>query len=420
MKLSIFSIVLLLSFIKFVSSKCFDFDSYSNFEVTECGELKEFIKTPVVDRTIKIEINTDKSKPGMCNTGGKVNMFEIDFTCDKNTSNKTCEKARNAFETAGMIISSAIKLKKKIHVNATFTKFCGVFLNCSGGSSPIGYGIPARFIQLKDEDSVIRLYPQALVKQFDSLNHPEYNKYDITALFNSESTAYWFSGDPNPPTYNQIDFTLVILHEFIHGLGLITLWVDYFNPTPEGLVPFPSFLKNPNGFTDYNGTITFTGFEESVFDKYLVFTDNDNNKDPEKYLTSIREKINSFAGGPEANTKFDNSSSFITSFVNSSNYNYAKDLLTKATIPRSIGFLPHNAKNNNDIIIVETSLKPLITGSSLSHLDNDTYVDTPDFLMRYRAPRGISLETLYLANGGDKDNKCAIGPKTIEILETLG
>ncbi|RHZ78992.1 hypothetical protein Glove_153g51 [Diversispora epigaea] len=416
MKSLIFSIVLLLSFIKFVSSECLDFPKFDSneFSVTKCGGLKEFTTEDfVVDSTTKIKINNNKPKPGMCNTGGKVNMFEIDFSCDGNTSNATCEKAKSSFETAGMIISSALKLKRKIKVNAVFTKFCGVFLDCGGKPGPLGYGRPDRFIQLKDKDGVVRLYPQALVKQFDSVDHPEYNKYDITANFNSESTAFWFSGDPNPPTSEQVDFRIVIVHEFIHGLGLLTQWADYFNPTTIALTPFPSFLRN-------NGTITFTGFQETVFDKHLVFTNNNNINNPEKYLTSVREKINTFAGGPKANTKFDNSSSFTASFVNSSNYNYAKNLLTKAITSGTIGFLPHNAKNNNDILLIETSLNPFLSGSNLNHLDNNTYANTRDFAMRWRFQRGVTLETLYIANGGDKSNSCVIGPNTIKILETIG
>ncbi|CAG8790677.1 36641_t:CDS:2, partial [Racocetra persica] len=338
-----------------------------------------------VDVTLK-DNDSSKSKPP------SQNMIQMDFTCD---SNNTCDKAKKAFETAAKIINSKIILTTPILVNASFIKLPG----------PLGLATPSRFIPLKDKDGVTRLYPQALAKQFQFDTHPEYTKYDITATFNSASDIFWFQDDPSPPTDQQVDFVLVLVHEMMHGLGLLSSWDTWFKSgMPDALTPFPSFIA------PQNGTITFTGFQETAFDKYLVFTENG------KPLSTVTSNLNQFAGGVNSSAKFDNTSEFINAFKSSPQFVPAADIFKKASTASSIAFMTHNAKHVNDSCLIETSLVPYQTGSSISHIDFTAFSNTTDFLMVWKAPRGKTVNDF--TNGTDQSN--IIGPKLIAILETLG
>src|SRR6185369_7868264 len=97
--------------------------------------------------------------------------------------------------------------------------------------SLIGGAISLRNMILKDNDEDIpRIYPQALVKQLNRQDHPEFLGYDILALFNSEAN-YWFEeyDKGGKIGQDQFDFLFVVVHELIHGLGFTTGWGDYIN-----------------------------------------------------------------------------------------------------------------------------------------------------------------------------------------------
>ena len=91
-----------------------------------------------------------------------------------------------------------------------------------------------------------------------------------------------------------------------------------------------------------------------------------------------------------------------------------------ATTHFSLGFLvlPNNANNANEAIILETTLNPFKTGSSLGHVDFKTYVNTSDFLMTYKQDSGMTLDD-YMSIGGNYTGG-PIGPKLRQILATMG
>ncbi|CAG8756484.1 30246_t:CDS:2 [Gigaspora margarita] len=334
------------------------------------------------------------------------NMIQLNFTCDLNDTNGTCAKAQKGFEGAINIINSLIELVTPIIVDASFVNLHG----------PIGNAGPSRFIPLQDKDNVTRLYPQALAKQFQFDTHPEFAPNDIIAAFTSASNnIFWFRDDPSPPTNTQVDFELVVVHELIHGLGLLSSWTDYFTPfIQNAITPFPSFIMSIEGpdVPPKNGTITFTGFQETAFDRYLVFT---NDGTP---VSTVTSKINEFAGGVNSGATFDNKSTFLSAFKSSPQFEFATDIFKQASTASSMGFLPQDSTNAKDSILCETSLVPFLSGSSITHTDFSTFANSTDFLMVWKAPRGVTLDQLTNANGTNRSN--VIGPKTIKILETLG
>src|SRR4051794_14064782 len=107
------------------------------------------------------------------------NLIQIRLNCNQVKSPILCDKVKNAFINAAIIILNTFEFKEPIIVKADFTKLCD---NCN----KLGSAGPAKLISLKDDDEKIRLYSQALVKQLQLTNNYEFTEYDIVAEFNSE------------------------------------------------------------------------------------------------------------------------------------------------------------------------------------------------------------------------------------------
>ncbi|CAH1756461.1 2112_t:CDS:2 [Entrophospora sp. SA101] len=348
------------------------------------------------------------------NIGNSKNMFDVTFSCGVSDA-VLCNKVKTAFMTAGEIISSSLILNTVVTVNATFTDFCAqnvVDCTTQSGFVTLGGASPARTIFLQDDDGFVRLYPQALVKQFQFPKHPGFGPFDIFAMFNSVGSKYWFQGDP-PITPDQQDFLYVVLHEMVHGLGFSSNWLNDFS---DGMTPQASLSG-----TDPNAPLVFLGFIESAFDKYMI------NIPKGTRISASTDQLNKFSGKPipiNTGLPFKNQDDFVNAFTSSPNYKLAQNMLTLSTTPNSLGFLPHDTNKADDSIVLETSLTPFQPGSSVSHVDYKTYNNTSDFLMKFLADRGTDLNTLITIRSANKtdqnDLRLAISPKLILLLETLG
>ncbi|CAG8650516.1 1900_t:CDS:2, partial [Cetraspora pellucida] len=356
-------------------------------------------KVPVQCKASKQKIPTSN----LASKGSKKNMFDVTFTCGvKNTI--LCNKVKKTFETAGNMISSTFILNSPITINASFVDFCVVLGDCGGktGLVTLGGASPARTIPLQDDDGLVRLYPQALVKQFQFNTHPEYGPYDISAMFNSAEKEFWFDGD-GKIKQDQQDFLYVVLHELIHGLGFASNWGDYISEdTPTAITPDFSLVP------DIGSKLKFNGFMESAFDKYLIQIPSGRRN------SEITDQLNEFPGG--TNVKFSCTEDLVANFKASPQYKLGLDMMKTITTPSSLGFLPHGSTDPEQAIILETSLNPYQQGSSISHVDFDTYNATSDFLMKYLADRGVNMHTITTSRGCTD----AIGPKLKLILETMG
>ncbi|CAG8504128.1 5999_t:CDS:2 [Acaulospora morrowiae] len=330
------------------------------------------------------------------------NMFVIHFVCG--AKNPTlCEKVKDTFEIAGSIISSTLTLNTPINVNASFIDFCKTLGKCGNSDLvTLGGATPTRMIPLQDDDGLVRLYPQSLVKQFRFPKHPQFSTFDITATFNSAGGDYWFQGDPiiGP---DQQDFLYVVLHELVHGLGFASSWQDYINDTPEALTPDISVISSAN-----SSTLIFNGFFESAFDKYMIDIPTG------RRVSAITDQLNEFAG---SGTKFSNIQEFYMRFKSSKQYQLALGMMNSSVTPLSLGFLPTGGTKSSDCIILETSLNPYQRGCSVSHVSLQTYNSTCDFLMKYLADRGKDLNTLVASRG---NYKSPIGPELLLFFNTLG
>lgn len=349
------------------------------------------------------------------------NALNVTFNC-RNLEDGLCEKAKGVFLAAGKILASVIRLKEPLRVNGTFIKFCDINRQCVNGRSlALGGGAPGRTFIVYDDDGMPREYPQALLKQMQSDSHLEYGPFDIVATFNAEFD-WWFEGDA-PIRPEQYDFLFVVVHELIHGLGMVSTWNDYVTEkTPKGLTPNP--VLPAAWYRGQPAPFKFLGFLENAFDRYLVVT-----KPQMQKMTDINKLLNQLAF--EANNTlssakdtfqpktrmFSKIDDLRTAFYDSPTFELARDVLDNAT-KGGIGFLPLNARSNNDIIPLESSLSPFQVGSSIMHVDSRKYGRTPDFLMQWQTQPGRTLQTWVQDNGNFKGGP--IGPTLMTILETLG
>ncbi|CAB5357228.1 unnamed protein product [Rhizophagus irregularis] len=387
----IFFVVIIIFPNKTISIKCFNHPDF--FEFYKRNPINyEFIKKRSL-KTKRTSFNNNN------------NNFQIEFTCGIDDK-ILCDKARKGFESAGQIITSTISFRNPVIVNASFYNFCKTDNQCSSSNDNnmvAGGANPTKTIALTDNDGIVRYYPQALVKQLPFERYPDFEPFDISAKFNSE-VNYWFEGDKLPIKSDQTDFILIILHEFIHGLGFVSSWNDFFNfANPQGLTPVPSA-------DNLNSGMSFNGFIENIFDKYLIFLPSG------EYVSNVAAKINTIVN--EKGKFYQTPENFITTFKSSSQYQQSEMMLKAATTSFSLGFLPNNTNNLSEAIILETTLNPFRTGSSLGHFDLKTYMNTSDFLMTYIQDPGMTLGD-YMSISGNYTGG-PIGPKLRQILGTMG
>lgn len=116
--------------------------------------------------------------------------IEISFKCFHAPKN-VCEKAERAFKKAGDMISSVILFREPIKVNATLASFCKMGDECGKNMMTLGGSSPARAMPLLNDDGLVRLHPQALVKQYMLQDHLPFAEYDILSVFNADA-PFWF------------------------------------------------------------------------------------------------------------------------------------------------------------------------------------------------------------------------------------
>ncbi|CAG8628241.1 6766_t:CDS:2 [Acaulospora morrowiae] len=342
-------------------------------------------------------------------SGNSSNMFVLQFTCGE-TNTTLCKKAKSAFEAAGKIITAAFIFKAPIVIDANFLDLNDPRL--------LGAASPTRLMPIVSEDSVPRMYPQALVKQFQYSVHPDYSPTDILAKFNS-GADFWFQGD-GPIGPQQSNFHTVILHELFHGLGFSSSYRDYFDlllgQPSEGITAFPMLDSNSTNPT-FNDPLKFSGFIETIFDKFIMILPDKSDPSGTKPLpiSYFTNQLNQF--GP-LNTIFPNINVLTSQIMGSPQWkSVAQYLIKKATVANTFVFVPRGGTLANATYL-ETNLKVYSSGSSISHVSLAKYTNTNDFLMRYSLESGVTIEDLIIKGGNYSGG--AIGPRLRAIMNSIG
>lgn len=345
------------------------------------------------------------------------NMFEFLVACPASLSTTTCASASKTMYDAGQLISNVLILTSPIIVNATLMSFCSAMSICSEGTDilSLAAAAPARTIPLVDDDGVTRLYPQAVVKQFGSLleSVPQFSTVDVNLNINSDASFY-FSSQANSISSSQSDFLYVVLHEIMHGLGFTSSYEDYFHKNASTTI-------TPNVLLTYGiggaTNISFSGFVEYAFDRYFAFSSGG-------FMTDAIKAMNDLMLQATMNLTFTSTTDLGTFFVKDDPVNAISTGLTRNFTTAHTTLFTSPNQNSSTLLVLETSISPFSSGSSISHVAKDLYLGTGDFLMRYISTKGVTLQQAIsqAANNGAKDTDLygAIGPGLRGVLGGLG
>ncbi|KAI8811522.1 hypothetical protein BJ742DRAFT_796316 [Cladochytrium replicatum] len=324
--------------------------------------------------------------------------FVITFSC--NLTATICNYARDGFASAGKRITSALTFYRPINIRANFYSFCGGRSASSCDlKDTLGQATAAAFIAArpaKSNDTDYYMYPQGLFKQLSinvDVKDSDYSDYDILAEFNSDFNFHYnSSGTPIQP--NQVDFEYVVLHELTHGLGINTGWVSYasigalnsIKPKADYLAPIPDFAGNSIATATVPGWLPL-----NIFDKFLVDSSTSTS-----IMRSVAARIFSF------NPKNRKLADFISDFQNSGDpYAAAQSfykLVTANTKTLSFAIPASKHNPNAQSAFLQTVRNKYLPGSSIAHVDYDTYWQTPDFLMipAVQNLTGLTLDQIVL------------------------
>lgn len=282
-------------------------------------------------------------------------------------------------------------------------------------------------ISLNQADSNF-IYPQALAKQLRA-PYPDsstWATYDIAIDINHDiylnDEVFWFNSSNSEINENQVDIECVILHQMIHGLGMLSSWAPYFSDTTspfqqllEGIIPSDNLkiiTPNPNWLVRQDaGPAFITGFQPNlIFDKFLdLFI-------PAKNITA---DLVEYSFDMQGFCIVDSQKSFIVNFMNSFLNNAtqsfrAKSMYVSMSTPKTLLFQYVHSIENPSVFYTDPYLNAtypsiqLMTGPeilssnqesyyrpgiSTSHVDDD-YMNTPDFLMVHTFSKGRTMESL--------------------------
>lgn len=299
-------------------------------------------------------------------------------------------------------------------------------------------------ISLNEADSNF-IYPQALAKQLtlfsDSSNWANYDvaidinhdmymnavNYDKIPDWNGTGVppkgGYWFANDSSIEDY-QLDLQYIILHQMIHGLGMLSSWAPYFSNANspfqkllKGLIASEDSLKvmtpSPYWYIKHStGPAYVTGFQPNmIFDKFLNLTIPAKNET--RWLVDFGFDLQSFC-------VLENDAfivNFMNAFLNNATQSSrAKSIYVSMAQSKTLSF-KFSATCENSAYFTNTYLNQtyssiqLMTGPNIlednilteealyrpgistSHVDDD-YADTPDFLMTHKFNFGKTLQQL--------------------------
>ncbi len=348
--------------------------------------------------------------PNQSSENGKPNSFIVNFHCQLNE--ELCRLAQQGLEKAVHEISRNVQLVRPIIVDGTFESFChseesklsfaevesiearnlgktGISLPATCGTSDglLGNAAPSAFMSFSQSWADAEyVYPSALAKQLNATWASV--QPDISARFNAD-VRWWFGSGRIKK--NQYDFTQVLVHELLHGMGFISSWFAWISQ--DSLLPAP--VK-----TDLNGMVSGLSLPY-IFNKYMW--DNIHDVPMHRHAMTLQSALETIPANEYQK--------WTSAYTSSSASLIAKDLMRVVTSDRGLVF---KTKHNVDVLLNTPSTYS--KGSSISHLDLASAEGTEDWLMRPKALMGVAMHELpHLQDGFG-----ILGPRNLAILSTLG
>jgi hypothetical protein len=373
------------------------------------GEIVRYDVASVWNRTL---IPTTGSLPTKKNltafTANQRGRFVVQFECSSSSS--SCTKAKQSIEKAADRLTAVVQLNTDVNVLMTFRSFCVPANSCSQANTIGQAGVASFFSGKLSENDPYLLFPQGLVKQLKTSENLDFSQFDILADFNAD-VNYHFS-DGSPVQSDQVDLEFVVIHELTHGLGFQSGWIQWSSIYPS--MNIPSTLLAPSlTFLTRNNIISstsqvFAWQYLSIFDLNLVSVNG-----------PIQKPVNNVEALYKFNTNGGTFSNFVSKFLASGEpVAMARSVYQTMT---SKG-LQMKLSNNETLILYTTNVYQ--SGSSVSHVDLQTYSNTPEFLMVPSASMfvGQTLDMLVqrVTNNQTQSMFGPYGPKTLRLLTDMG
>jgi len=138
--------------------------------------------------------------------------FTYKYHCnDDKDERKYCEGIKNDLDYAFKALSNTFEFYQPI-VFETFVEDLTLNYNLS---DVLAVAMDLNFVPLKlsdDPSSAPLLYPQALAKQLNLVQEPEYKKNDFVLIINNCNSL---------PLYNDNERRSLLIHELLHGFGFL-------------------------------------------------------------------------------------------------------------------------------------------------------------------------------------------------------
>ena len=272
-------------------------------------------------------------------------VFEVDYRVDTgNACGDTAwpDEAFEAFEFAMDVWSVHLSSSVPIRIDANWTELGERTLGSAGPTRIVqlpGVGVPNTWYSISQLSAMAN---RVIRDEIDGVNH------DVRININCNFSDWYFGTDANTPA-GRVDFVTVVLHEIGHGIGFI-------------------------------GSIT-------------VPTDDDQ---------EVTEEIGSLGQGsppvPLIYDRFANDAEF-NSILNTSIYPNPSNAIYEAVIGLRGGLFFDGDDANMSLSDIPVDRAKLYTpenytpGSSYSHVDQETFTNTPNALMRPRVDRAFAVHS---------------------------
>ena len=342
--------------------------------------------------------------------------FSITFECDKAVSTTLCNQAKASFQSAADRIAKILNIYKTINIYAEFKSFCnGQALSSCDLARVLGQAASASSFNAKIGTNPTATIPQSLFKQINTQYTISYSKYDIIADFNADFT-YYFASSGQPITNSQYDFEYVVCHEITHGLGFDTNWKDWgnvyastFGASYSALLPDIIYTQSDTS----NPSNPVTGWAYPfVFDLFLY--DSPSSTDLMSYYNNIT-KLYSVKSTTLKNA--------VTNVQYSKTaFDMGKKLYTSATTGSGSIKFKLDISANTTIYVSVSTPKTYDVGSSIAHLDYNTYFGSPEFLMvpNVNGRAGQTLDTIIQNTAAYGTSYGVYGSITTAMLNKMG
>lgn len=429
-------------------------ESFQRFDLDETtlDEQKYILNPEAMLKTTRVVPNRNAYNAGLFATDNS--MIAVEFVCmpppwATTAHSETCAKVQRAFTGVFQHIEDNFELKRPIKVKFEYSSFCAYpqgagnglikenetsetaqvpaaefrFRNretaskmqkpaeCAATAEQLGLAAPAALWIPETPDPTTGLkysYPQALVKQLmaESRSNINFNEHDIYARFNADQEdGLWFSEDGSAIRSSQYDFQYIVLHEFMHGLGMVSSWNMAFDGLqstqggPRGSQMLAPILSGGN-----KNDIVVMPQTATVFDKYISTTSKASGRPAffNRYASAIMNAVSTLPRGSTL------ASFFKATIIDNSASEAAQLAFQAATTDGALQF----SFPDGTSVLLHTEKNQYRPGTSIVHVNHAAYTGTTEFLMRPYANNGVTLQSLGKGR--------VFGPLTLKVFETMG